>query len=777
MKSSPIHKTSFFIFGLTLVIGFIWLLKGPSDQELLANMAKAEDFHPWLGWWSNNFLLGGSVAPQLTTLFTILPLKLFGFFLGFFFGGKVAGLVALCAAGFAMNLFICDWTGDARAGLLGACAYMLGPQMSLQLGFNEHLPVVFSMVYGPLVLWSLWVLMKECHWKSSLFLALSYGAMLLTFSKMAVCFLPIAIGFLIIITYQLRGEFREGSAIVAVLLRLTLSLFLLIPLAIVPLLPALREYSWLTLFTYEPFGGWLNNFSLQSTLAFLDRDSSLSNGMALNFNLDHGGFYLGIVTIFLIWLMFASHQEENKKLKKIVHASLLLLLLSAWLSIGPSSLIGRTLLFLQSAKPLQNVIIPLFWITFVGSLILVWQLCPSFFNKNKDHLFRSAIVLLFLFVPGFALFELLPFAKGIRAPWSLWQMGGSLFLALLFGCAASFCTASWNEKKLQKWGSVALIFLLIVDFYPYLSFYHRGALKAETFNDFSQTVHFLKQNPSHSRVIPFSGRYFYLQIPALTGHPLTDEAFNRYFQLKWVRSLGNSLNPSEFKEFLNLLGASYLFIDKEDPTTSKQSQDFYRSLFPVAFENNSFLILENQSSLYPAFIARDFVVFPQESYSAAGVSLHLASMNLLSLEMKQANPGDLGFAGMVKGNNQVELLPHYKEHGGLPFTRINSDDSILDHDQKIVFHLSPSVSGWCVITTAFHPDWKGTVDGQSSNVYLAAGALLSMYVPLNSQEIIFKFTPPCWYTLCFDLGIFCWILALLALFLKEKHWALVRWKR
>jgi hypothetical protein len=40
----------------TLAVGIVWLFKGPTDQELLANAAKELDFHPWSGCWSASFL-------------------------------------------------------------------------------------------------------------------------------------------------------------------------------------------------------------------------------------------------------------------------------------------------------------------------------------------------------------------------------------------------------------------------------------------------------------------------------------------------------------------------------------------------------------------------------------------------------------------------------------------------------------------------------------------------------------------------------------------------
>ncbi len=766
-----ITHASYFIFGVMFFVGLIWFFKGPSDQELLANMAKAEAFHPWSGWWSHYFMGGGSLVPQLTTVFTILPLKFFGYFFGPLYGGKIAALLALCAAGFAMNLFLSTWSDSKLTGFFGAFAYMLGPQMSLRLGFNEHLPVVFSMVYVPLVLWSLYQLMVKNSFKSSLLLALSYGALLLTFSKIAICFAPIACCFLLFLIYEYRHQLKTSSQFAAFVLRLAIAGLLLIPLAIIPLLPLLREYPWLALFTFEPFSDWQNNFAIQSSLAFLDRDCLLTKGMNPNFNLDHGGCYLGIITILLAWYAYVFRSKQEKKLIKTVTASIVLLVFSAWLSMGPHSLISRSLLFLQSAQGLANSVIPLFWMTLIGMVVVVWQLSPSLSNPRQDKYLRVSVVTVLLFVPGFSLLELLPFAKAIRAPFSVWQIGGSLSLAILFGSLASSFIASFHEKKLQKILGATLLLLWILDFSPYLFCYYQGGLRDGTYDDFLKAACFLKQDTSGSSVAPFSGRYFYLQIPSLTGHPLTDEAFNRYFELKCVRALHNPQNNRDFQEMLNLLGASYLFIDKEDPLLSKQSEGFYRSLFPVAFENQSFLILENHHSLFPAFIARDFVVFPEESYSLAEGSLQLASINLLSLEMPEIHSNEIGFAGIANRNNQIELLPDFKEHGGLPFEHINSLDASLKDHQEMIYHVPANVSGWFVVTKAFHPDWRGYIDGQPSKIYRAAGALLALNIPLNTQEVIFKFTPPLWYMLCFYLGLMSWLLGLSAFFLFYSSWA------
>ena len=77
-------------FLATVAVGIVWLFKGPTDQELLANAAKAIDFHPWSGWWSDSFLGGAPQAPGLTTLLSYLVLKVFMLPFGVIVGAKLA---------------------------------------------------------------------------------------------------------------------------------------------------------------------------------------------------------------------------------------------------------------------------------------------------------------------------------------------------------------------------------------------------------------------------------------------------------------------------------------------------------------------------------------------------------------------------------------------------------------------------------------------------------------------------------------------------------------
>ena len=318
---------------------------------------------------------------------------------------------------------------------------------------------------------------------------------------------------------------------------------------------------------------------------------------------------------------------------------------------------------------------------------------------------------------------------------------------------------------------IGLLFLL--ELYPIHSAYWTRGLPEELFSDYDQALVFLKNAPLPGRVHPLCSRYFYLTIPQKTGHSLSTEALLRHFELKWVRHFeaAGMANIDAMKSYLNLAGVSYIFIDKEDPLTPKQAQDVYRSFFPVVFENRSIAILANEASLYPAFLARNFVVLPPESYQMAPIDLQLAKMNLLGVELAQSDQRQSGFAGRATGNNQVELLPQYQGCGGAPFQRVASVVNRADDYGKMTYCLPPTVSGWLTVTEAFHPDWTATIDGQPADIHRAAAALLSVYVPLGSQEIIFKFVQPYWYALSFYLGCFVWFVALGGFIFFRTRWA------
>jgi hypothetical protein len=636
--------------------------------------------------------------------------------------------------------------------------------MALRLGANEHLPVVFSMVFAPWVLWALLRLAVKPSWRESLIVALLSAGMTLTFTKLAVVFAPMALLFALhLLLFKAAGERKDF------LTGLGRALLLSIPLAVIPLLPTLREVAWLVMFKFDPFAAWQQNFSLKSALSWLDRSNLLQQGMPVGCTADMGGFYVGLVALLVgILALKLSFVEEEGQIKtsdpRLVGAlklTFLGLLLTTWLSAGPRSIAQGLLEFLKSATGAVDLVIPLFWIISIGQCVLLWVIWPR--HAYRDYV-RIIVLLVYLLVPGFRLLELFPFAHDIRAPWSVWQVCGSLVVAVLFGVAGAIVLARFSGKNLSARGlTFLLVLLLLGDYSVYLLRYATGSLPPGTYPAFEQICTQIRQLPANGNVFPLSGRYFYLQIPQLTGKPIEQEAFNSYFGLTWRRALQGALmtSPESIRDGLSLLGCGYIFLDKMDPSTPPDLQNAFRNLFPVVAENEFFAVLGNPGSLSPAFLAKDFVALPRDSASLIPAGIQLAPKNLITVETAGVDPSAPGYAGQAKAENQIELLPKYQGKTGEAFVRLQSTHA---DSQILNLHLPDNASGWVVSTLAYHPDWTASVDGKTAEVHRAEGALMAVSLPQGAHEVTFRFAAPAWYSLSLGIGLLAWLAGLGILF-------------
>jgi hypothetical protein len=630
------------------------------------------------------------------------------------------------------------------------------------------------MVFAPWVLWALIGLADQSSWKNSLIVALLSAGMTLTFTKLAVAFAPLALlfaGYLWVSNEEGRKSLLNG------LLR---SLALFVPLAVIPLLPTLREVQWLAMFQFDPFAAWQQNFSLKSLVSWLDRGNALQQGMPPGFTADLGGFYVGVLALavgIVAWRRGEQSGEEDVETRSLIGVLKVvfgMLLFLSWMSAGPRCIAQGMLEFLKSATSAPDLSIPLFWLVAVGQCVLLWLIWPD--HPRRDWA-RVSAILVFLGVPGFRLYELLPFAHDIRAPWSVWQVGGSLAVALLFGVGVALLLRGRKDGMLSSGGlAILLVILLAGDYSVYLMRYAMGAMAPATYPAFEQICAQLRQAPAGT-VYPLSGRYFYLQIPALTGKPIEQEAFNSYFGLAWRRSLENAgmAAPESMQVGLSLLGCSYIFIDKQDPNTPPNLQQTMRALFPVLMENEYFVVLANQGSLYPAFLGHDFVALPQGSYAMAPAAVQLAPQNLITVEMAGVDRNAPGFAGMAKGPNQIELLSQYQGKAGQPFERVPLAANGKNGPQRMSYQLPPTASGWLIATQAYHPDWTATIDGKPVEVRRAEAALLSAFVPQGSREVVFEYRAPSWYSFCLALGLISWLAALSVLIYFPSRFAPAKW--
>jgi len=183
-KASPINIEALLFVAFALILAWGWLATGPSNQELLANYAKAKDLANLIAeskgfaWWSPNYLGGAPTAPLAGTALTMFWMWLGGIFGDPVVGGKIMGFAALLVSGLLMAAFLKRLTGDARAGWIGAFLYALGPQAALRLAGNEHMPVVFCMPYPPLIGWALLEIATRNSGRGMILLAMAVAAII-----------------------------------------------------------------------------------------------------------------------------------------------------------------------------------------------------------------------------------------------------------------------------------------------------------------------------------------------------------------------------------------------------------------------------------------------------------------------------------------------------------------------------------------------------------------------------------------------------------------------
>ena len=180
-----------FTAALVAVLGWFWLDAPPSNQELLANTAKALDYaEGWKSvggppWWSPNFLHGYSLAPSLSILGTNIWLLIWTNLAGLLAGPKIAALLCLAVATLGTYALARHLTGEPWTAAACAIAFLLSPPVYFRLIHVEHMVFVSAFALIPLVFWSLTIVLEKPSRQHGLLFGAAFAALLLTYAKAA----------------------------------------------------------------------------------------------------------------------------------------------------------------------------------------------------------------------------------------------------------------------------------------------------------------------------------------------------------------------------------------------------------------------------------------------------------------------------------------------------------------------------------------------------------------------------------------------------------------
>ena len=730
-----------------------WVGQPVSDQELLANFAKAGDF--WRGfqsvgawpWWSPMFLQGTSLAPAWSVILSHLLLLAGAGAFGFLAGPKIAVGLCLLAGAAGMAAFLKRWTGNALAAWLGGVLFLFHPSVLTRAADFEHFVVVVSLAALPWVLWAAVGFLRTGSRRGAVVLGISFSVLALAYGKTALMAAPLLAAFAIVEYFSIPRGSRPGAG------RMVLVAGVIFVLAVVPNLPALREAGLVAMFEFGPFEGWQRAFSTKSALAWFDRGGALGAGMEGGYapTTGNGGTYLGLIA----GLVLATALLRNA-LEGSAKRLLALALGSFWLSFGPRSVIGGHFEFLRLSAGAADFTPAIAWFLLAAQVWVIFRLLP---RRTTPWLCAgAAISLVYLFVPGFRLLEWLPPYRNIRAPFDFYQVTGAVFVIGAVALTAGSLLGKISHRRWRIALAAALAVLAAVDTGVYAKPFFQGRMDAAVWGDFLKAQEFLKTAPAQGRVYPFSGRYFYLMTPWLSGRPLAAEAFNNYLQQRNAAVLQGSafLVEEQLEPYLRVSGTAYLLVDKTDPDTSQDLQERLRAVCAAVFENTHFAVLAVPGPLGSAFLARDFVLAADDSPANAMAALGGATHNLAMIEGSGLPTDDPGLQGRVVEGRIVAKESGVMEEGRAFLAVPKKGPSTYE---RLEFEAAGD-SGWLVFNEAWHPDWRAFSEGLEIPLSKAVLAFSAVRTD-GKNPVVFEFRPPWWYDWCAWTGVAGWMAVLI----------------
>ncbi|MEX1118684.1 MAG: polyprenol monophosphomannose synthase, partial [Terrimicrobiaceae bacterium] len=365
------------------------------------------------------------------------------------------------------------------------------------------------------------------------------------------------------------------------------------------------------------------------------------------------------------------------------------------------------------------------------------------------------LLTIYLLVPGFQTLSWLPLYSSLRAPFDFYQVAGIVWVALASGIAIGVVLNHLPSPKIRTAALLVVAAVWGLDFSGHLNLTTNRALDPKVMPDFYEAAERLRTNPQPGSVTAISGRYFYLQLPRLTGRPLSQEAFQSYLQQRGFAALltAGTSSIGDYLEAQRLAGVAFLLLDLKDPDFPKDFVPELQKRLPSVFKNDHFEILELEGILAPAFRAKNAVLLSSSNFPDIAASLDASYNNFAAI-----GPVLPGMSAGTISEGKLTLTKDFEAKPGAAFEPLPA--ASLTRMTAGSFDVqSPGGGGWLIIPEAWHRDWQVSVDGSPRILFTGFGGLLAVEAGDQPQTITLAFTPPWWYPLCAWIGIFSWVAA------------------
>lgn len=722
--------------------GYFWSTFPYSSQEALANFAKADDwFRSGLfSVWSDSYLGGTPLAFQWGSLLSSAWIWAWTKIFGLALGPKLALLICVPFSALTCWIFVRRLTHSARTACLAAIFYALSPALWIRIVMVEHAVVVCAMAVFPLVAWSVLRLVEHPSVLSALLVAATAGMLSVTYSKAAVLAVPILAGLLFWGLWRRCGA--EALIRPPVILTLIGGLLLL---AVLPNLPALRESQWAVMFRLAPLEGWQQAFSTKSLLQSADRLGQPLGAFLPGFaaSTARGSYYPGLaVLVGLVLATIWQWKIFDRRERGLFRLSLGLALMALWFSYGPFSVFSGALDAARASVPAADFFPALIWLSVFLQGLLIWFLLPRRMPLRRHG--AALLIAIYLFVPGFQVLSLVPLYGQIRAPFDFYQVTGTLWVMAAGALAIAALLRALSGWKLKGLAVIGLAAAVSFDFLGPLGLVREKALAAGTFAHFQQSADFLKTSTKEGRILPISGRYFFLLLPGLTDRPIVQEAFQMYYQGHDYAALQAAATSSlpNYLQYLRVAGVRYVWVDRNDPDLPAEFVQRLSEFLSPAFENDDFLVLEVTDTFPDGFQG----VPGPDMASAAGLPNALEALDDDKIIALGATPS----ASNSNPTNAATPEPSASHRAILPLRPEKPAAT------RII--ISGLTAERAVLPIAWHPDWV-TSDAQPT--LRALGGLLGLEPATDSVEVWLR--PPWWYRPVWVLFLSASVVALLLL--------------
>lgn len=755
----PAILLALFAVVFTAVIGAGWLRQLPTHEELYGAAARflfefSNTFRACGGvpWWSSNFLLGHSMAGlamgALPISCGLAGVALFGDPAGL----KIAALAVLPLSALTMFVFVRRLSGSPWCAFAAALLYMVSAQMAARLADFQHWMSCYAYIFPPLILWGFLRIAEERSLRAAAWLAFAWAAMMLSYTKLAFLFVPLATVFVLWL-WQSRPDSRRGL-VLGSLAALSAIFFL----AVVPLLPLVREFRFVAAFDFDPFMAWQESLGLKNFASVFDRDNALFAGLPPNFLADRGQFYLGACVFLAVgwyfWTLWRKPEWSVSRDGTIFRVFSGIALLALWLSHGPVPPIDGIMRTTAAAVNARWLSAPWIVAATLLPLVFLWTILP---RTPRRKWLVAILSVAWLVIPGFAVLEILPPLRVIRAPWGYWEVG-FFSAAAAASAAAKGLFESIPVRSLRVILGAALAALLVFDMSPYLAKFSAPGLPAGLFKEFSAAQKILADPQVPGRVLASSSRYFFLRTPLESGRPLLNEPLWTHLQLRGARELVEAgfSNQAHMHSLLRIAGVSHILSEKKDPLSTLELSDSLAPRLNRVFDSEFFRMQENPAALFPAFTARDYIAVEPGAKNLSLEFLALAAVqNAVPVELGP-NAATYPFLAGTAGASAGVFLPALDlRKPSPPFQRLDYSRPRTD-PMHMEFRPEPG-PGWLVVSEAWHPDWNAFAGHDPVPVYKAFGALMALPLDRAREPLRLEFTPPFWYGLCIQTSLVSWI--------------------